>query len=329
MKISLRILTLSILGSIFFIFLYIFLFFLPNHSFFFSSPIIAIGQWSHPAVTATQEGIIEGIKKAGYKDAQIIYENAEGSMTKAIQISRQFTRLKPDIIVSIGTPMSQVLLPVSTSLKTPLVFVLVTDPKAAHLTPSSSRLVTGVSDFMDAKPQVDFFCKLFPKLRRIGIFYNPNEINSVSYLKHFEETLKAFPSRLLTLVKSPLASRNELGSVLPTLIGKVDVIYYTNDNVAMSAAKDIAEAVLAAKIPLLANDRVSVEKGALAALSFDRFKAGLAAANLIAQILSGRIPEDLPVVYQNSFFHVFNKKTAEQLSLTVPPEVLKDAIVIE
>jgi putative ABC transport system substrate-binding protein len=56
----------------------------------------------HPALDATREGVIQALEAGGYKQGQnlkVVYENAQGNTSTAVQIARKFVGDKPDVIV--------------------------------------------------------------------------------------------------------------------------------------------------------------------------------------------------------------------------------------
>lgn len=84
---------------------------------------------------------------------------------------------------------------------------------------------------------------------------------------------------------------------------------------------------LAAKyrLPALYNNRVDVEAGGLISYGFDAVERQRRLAALVDKILKGARPADLPVEQPTKFELVINLKTAKQIGLTIPPNVLSRA----
>ncbi len=252
------------------------------------------------------------------KTAKIVYENAHGSMSTATQISNKFAALHPKIMVALATQSAQVLSSLSTATNTPLVFTAVTNPVAAKLVPSETKtypLITGVSDFMEPGPQLDMMRAFLPTLAKLGVLFNPAEINSVSYLKEME---KAAHEKGIELIYAPLNNTSEATSATTSLVGKVDALYFPNDNTAMAAVGAIALTALKHNLPVFANDSASVERGVLAAVAYDRFAMGRKTGEIVVSILKGKKPQDIPVVYGTPSEVVVNEKTLEALNLPLP-----------
>lgn len=284
-------------------------------------PVIAITQIiEHHTLDTVRAGLIAELTHAGFdeKTAKIVYENAHGNITTAAQIANKFAALRPKIMVALSTQSAQTLSSISYATKAPLVFSAVTNPVAAKLVLSETQtggLITGVSDFMRPKPQLDMMRSFLPNLKKLGVLHNPAEINSVSFLKEMEDVAK---EQGIQLVYAALNNTSEAVGATTSLIGKVDAIYFPNDNTAMAAVSAIASTALKHHVPVFANDSASVERGALAAVAFDRFAMGKKTGEIVVAILGGKKPQDIPVVYDTPFEVVVNEKTRETLGIKLP-----------
>ncbi|RZI45521.1 ABC transporter substrate-binding protein [Candidatus Finniella inopinata] len=281
---------------------------IPSHK-----PIIVISQIiDHNTLNTVHKGLIDGLKEQGYIDGQtveIFYENAHGNYTLSKQIADKFISLKPSVMVGLSTQSAQSFLNASLSKNIPLVFSAVTDPVAAKL---SGPTVTGISDFMPAEPQLNLFLKLLPNLKKLGVIYNPSEINSVSFIEKFEQVAL---KKGIILVRAALNSTAEATAVTASLVGKVDAIYFPNDNTAMAAVKAIVTVGLKHHLPVFANDTASVEQGAVAAVAYDRYEMGKMTALMVVKILKGESPSEIPVIYDAATQIVTNKESLKNLSL--------------
>ncbi|MBI1954607.1 MAG: ABC transporter substrate-binding protein, partial [Proteobacteria bacterium] len=125
----------------------------------------------HPSLDQERSSFIETLSNLGFGDTiKIIFENAHGNMTTAVQIAQKFSGLKPDVMVAFSTPSAQSLAKISQEKGIPLIFSSVTDPQQAHL--AQSPWITGISDGLSAVSQIKFIQTLFPFLKKIGIIYN-------------------------------------------------------------------------------------------------------------------------------------------------------------
>ncbi|MBW8309548.1 MAG: ABC transporter substrate-binding protein [Candidatus Paracaedibacteraceae bacterium] len=307
----------------------VFKFYNPNRS--ADLPIVAITQIiSHKTLDTVRTGLVKGLEGQGYVDGKtvkIIYDNANGNTALAAQIAKKFIALKPAVIVALSTTSAQLLIKPTRDAKIPLVFSAVTDPLAAKLVSSYSQTnegVTGISDFMPAEPQLDMITAFVPHLKKLGVLFNPSEANSVAFLQAMEKEATA---RGLTFVRGTVNSTAEAAEVTRNLVGKVDALFFPNDNTTMAAAASVARIALQNYIPLFANDSESVKDGAMAAAAYDRMAMGIKTAEVVAGILSGQSTSVYPVTHNVASQIVVNGATLSQLKLTIP-EALADKIKV-
>jgi putative ABC transport system substrate-binding protein len=78
-------------------------------------------------------------------------------------------------------------------------------------------------------------------------------------------------------------------------------------------------------MPTMYNSRQFVEDGGLMSYGVNFAELYRRAANYVDKILKGRKPADLPVEQPTKFDFIINLKTAKQIGLTIPPNVLARA----
>lgn len=283
---------------------------LSSLSFVQSSPtkISVIQLIEHPALNATYRGFLEELGKLGYKEGEnliIDFQSAQGSPTLVAQIVQKFTSQKPDVIVAIPTIAAQAALNATKDTNIPVVFSSVTDPLSAKLVTdlkAPKGNVTGVSNFVAVEPQFKLFKRLLPKLKTLGIVYNPGEANSTALNKLMEKAAKAFD---LKLVFAMASKTSEVLAATQSLCGKVDAVFINNDNTALAAFKSVVKATQDCGIPAFVSDVDLVDQGAAAALGPDQVEIGRQTARMVDFILKN--PEaPLPAV-------AFPEKTEEYI----------------
>ena len=89
--------------------------------------------------------------------------------------------------------------------------------------------------------------------------------------------------------------------------------------------KRVVGFALKSRLPSLYNRREDVEAGGLLYYGADRADSYRRVAYYVDRILKGAKPADLPVEQPTKFELVINLKTAKQIGLTIPPEVLTRA----
>lgn len=280
----------------------------------------------HPALDSIRKGVIEELARQGFEDKKNIkidFQSAQGSSATAAQIARKFVGDKADIIIPITTPSSQ---PVVAATRTiPIVFSAVTDPVAAKLVKSrepSGTNVTGVSDHKPIAPQLTLVKTIVPALKELGFVYSAGEVNSIAVLKELEEEAKKAGIKVVPVAVQRSA---DIGTAARSLNGKVQAIYITEDNGVVSAYEALHKAALEAKIPVIAADRDTVKRGAIAAYAVNQYDIGVVTGKVAARVLKGEKAGSIAVADVSEFELSVNSKTAADLGITLSEELLKQA----
>ena len=89
--------------------------------------------------------------------------------------------------------------------------------------------------------------------------------------------------------------------------------------------KRIASLALKSRLPSMCGNREAVDAGGLKSYGADLAESCRRVAYFVDRILKGARPADLPVEQPTKFELVINLKTAKQIGLTIPPNVLARA----
>jgi putative ABC transport system substrate-binding protein len=279
----------------------------------------------HEALDACEQGIVDALKERGI-DAVIDHQNANGDMNTAAQIANKFKNDKVDVAVGIATPIAVSL---ATALKdTPVVFSAVTDPVAANLVTTLAHgegNVTGLSDYLDSGAHIALF-KEIANIKTLGYIYASSEANSISALNLVEESCKALG---LQLVTQAISTSAELRQAAEAIVNRVDGIYLTTDNTVFSALPALIQVFSAGKKPIFSGDVTGVlGGGAVIASGFNYYKAGLATGYIVADILQGKKPADIPVKFLTEPSEsdlLFDLDEAKNCGITIPARYLSQA----
>jgi len=272
---------------------------------------IAISQIvAHPALDAVREGIIEGLKQAGYEEQKnlvVLYQNAQGDIGLASQIAVKFISDRIDAAIGIATPAAQTLFyqAKKSKNKIPVIFTAVSDPASANLDPGPEHYpITGVTDAPPLEPLVTLMKKLQPEIHTLGILYNPAEINSVTTIDHLKPLLK---QQKITLIEVAVNKTQDITLAMQQLTSKVEAIYFPQDNTVVSGIETVSKIAAQQGIPLFCNDPVLIEKGVLAAVGYDYKEMGVLTGKIVARILQGEAASLIPIVHPQTFKTVVNE----------------------
>ncbi|WP_196242260.1 ABC transporter substrate-binding protein [Azospirillum oleiclasticum] len=283
----------------------------------------------HPALDAVRDGVVEALKAAGWVPGQTLtveYQSAQGNPATAAQIARQFVGKRPDVIVPISTPSAQAV--VAATRDVPVVFSAVTDPVGAQLVRNPDHPggnVTGLSDFPPVEEHLLLIRKVLPGAKRIGVPYNPGDANSVSLVG----TIKALAAKHgMTVVEAPANRSSEVQGAARGLVGKADVIYTALDNTVVSALEAVVAVGAQNKLPVFSGDTDSVARGTVASIGFNYFEVGRQTGQIVARVLKGEKPGDIPVTTARGTDLVVNPAAAQAMGVTLPADLVQSAKVV-
>jgi putative tryptophan/tyrosine transport system substrate-binding protein len=282
-----------------------------------------------PQLLEVKAGLLDGLKAAGYEEGRnlkVEYQTAQGNMGTAAQIVRKYVGERPDVIVTLTTPMAQAAL--SATKEIPVVFIVVTDPVGAKVVPRFNKPggnATGVSDLAPIELQVRLMTEFVPALKRLGVLYNPGLDGSRFQLDVIK---KLAAQRGIKIVEAAVPNSNDAIASMRSLVGKVDAVWIPNDVTVYAALEAVAKVAQERKIPLFTGETRSVERGAIASIGFDYTAVGQSAAKLVAQVLGGKKPGDLDVVVPDAFRTVVNVRAAQATGLEIPQAVRAKANLV-
>ncbi len=280
---------------------------------------------SHPALDAVEKGIQDELAQ---EKIQVSYDlqNANGDIGTAASIANKFLSEKVTVAVGIATPTSQSL--VNTLKNCPIVFSAVTDPVKAGLVKSlngGEKWVTGVSDMTPVKQQIELLLRI-KKIKRLGHIYTSSEENAVVLAGIVKKACKELG---IEFVETTVSKSSEVKQATQAIIRRVDALYISTDNTVVSAMSAVADVAMKNGVPIISADPSSAENyPVLAAWGFDYYKMGRATGKLVAEILKGKKPEQIPTRFMTKTSDIdllVNKDVAKKLKLQIPQDILKNA----
>ena len=166
--------------------------------------------------------------------------------------------------------------------------------------------------------------EIVPKLRRLLAFYDPrNSVASESAKLAREEVARL---RGVEFVERHFATVEELQAAVRAIkAGEVDAFFQLSDSMVNGQAQLIIDTTRVKRLPTMFLDPGSVIKGGLASYSVNFQEMGRLSAKYVQRILGGVKPKDLPVEGVDKIALIINLKTAKQIGLTIPPNVLARA----
>lgn len=280
----------------------------------------------HPSLDTIRENIVSQLEEEGYKDgdtAVIDYQNAQNEQANLKTICQKFVSDKCDVIIAITTPAAQAAFGETKDI--PIIFSAVTDPVAAELVEdfdAPGGNITGTSDLVSADKIMDLALKITPDIKTIGALYNSSEVNSVSVI----DDLKAYAKKHgLKVQEAAVTNSSEIQQAAQSLTGKCDAVFSPIDNTVASAMSVASDVFIKAKVPFYVGADSMVTDGGLATYGINYESLGAETAKMAAKALKGEDTATMPVQVMDDMQTYINQKTADDLNIKIPEDVLKDA----
>jgi len=281
---------------------------------------------SNPFTTA----FLQGLRETGYVDGQnlaIEYRWAESRNDRLPDLAADLVARKVDVIAASGGLEAAVAAKNATST-IPIVFFAVSDPVGNRLIASLARPggnVTGVSPLsIELMPKrLELLSELVPQAGAIALLVNPDSQQTERVIGDTQEAARAKGVQLPILKAS---TESEIDAAFASLarlrvgalIVAADPFFGAQrDHLAALASRDAVAAIYPWREAAAAGGLISYGSSIPAACRL----GGI----LVARILKGTKPADLPVEQPTRFELVVNLKTAKALGLTIPPSILARA----
>ncbi|MFA3800450.1 ABC transporter substrate-binding protein [Leptotrichia hongkongensis] len=276
---------------------------------------------SHPALDSAREGFKDAFKEAGI-EADFDEKNANGETANANLIANNFVSSKEDLIFAIATNAAQ---PASQATnEIPVVFSAITDPQAAGILKDN---VTGVSDRMDVKQQLELLKKLSPNIKTVGVIYNSSEQNSKIQV---EDLKKAAKELGINVIEKSIVQANEIPQAADSLVREADAIYLPTDNLVASVVSLITEKATTAKKIVFGAEAAHVKGGALITQGVSYYEIGKEAGKMAIDILkNGKKPNEIKFKTMPLNEIVVNAKTLAALGISLPEDVKSKAKMVQ
>jgi len=271
----------------------------------------------------------QGLRDLGYAEGkEIVIEQryADGKLDRVAALATELVRLKLDVIVTGGPAATRAAKEATATI--PIVMGFDYDPVGSGVVASLARPggnVTGLSSLAPeiSGKQLELLKELLPRLSRVAILGNSTEPGIGQLRKEAELVAGAFKVNLQYL---DVLAPKDIGTAFQAASkGRAEALLALSSFVIISERAQIADLAIKNRLPAIYPWPEFVEDGGLMTYgpsSNDLFRR---AATYVDKILKGAKPADLPVEQPTKFEFVINLKTAKQIGLTIPPNVLARA----
>jgi putative ABC transport system substrate-binding protein len=273
----------------------------------------------------------EGLVDLGYvegKNIAIEYRYAEGKLDRLPEFAAELVRLNMNIIVTTGNESTRAAKNATQTI--PIVMGFASDPVGLGFVESLARPggnITGLSSSLGGGQiigkRLEVLKEIVPSVSSVFALWHQASPGVSAARKEMEGAARALGMKLqLTEIKDT----NDFDRVFSS-IGKG----HTKGIVLVSGAfmrnnlRKIVDLAVKNQLPGVYSDTRFVEAGGLISYGPVRIDEFRRAATFVDKILKGIKPADLPVEQPTKFELAINLKTAKQIGLTIPPNVLARA----
>src|SRR5215467_3985339 len=276
------------------------------------------------------EALRQGLRELGYvegKNIIIEWRSAEGKLDRLPARAAELVRLKVDVIVASGPLPTRVTKDATSTI--PIVMAQVNDPVGNGLVASLARPggnITGLSTLapeMSGK-QLEFLKEILPSLFRVAVFGTSTQPGNSQMLKEVELAARALAVKLQYF--DILVSRDIESAFRAAVKGRAHaVLMIAPSSIVGDRRQEIVDLAVKSRLPVIYPFSSYVEAGGLMFYGANLTDLDRRRATYVDKILKGAKPADLPVEQPTKFDFVINLKTAKQIGLIIPPEVLARA----
>ena len=287
-----------------------------------------LGNEQSAAATPREEAFLQGLRDRGWIEGQnLVIERRywENRADRLPALAGEVVRLKVDVIVT--TSGSAALAAKKATKTIPIVMTASADAVSQGIVASLARPggnVTGLTNISPdlAGKQLELLKETFPKVSRVAVLSCPSSGGTVGDKRRSESEVAArvLKVRLQTLevggpetVESALQAATREGA---------EAIFVADCSVIPPSTVDRIAKI---KLPAIYSTARFAEAGALMVYGPSGIDGARRASIYVDKILKGAKPADLPVEQPTKFELIINLKTAKQIGVTIPPQVLARA----
>jgi putative tryptophan/tyrosine transport system substrate-binding protein len=283
------------------------------------------------------EAFRQGLRDLGYiegKNVSLELRYVEGKSDVMPSLVAELVQLKVDLLVVGALPAIRAAKQATKTI--PIVIVTPQDPVATGIVDSLARPggnITGVTTLQRelSGKRLELIKEAVPGISRVAALLsvnqlgeNPDAINDFQWYQ--------VPARALKLQLQSLAVRGPNpdfeGAFQAAAKGRASGLITISGSLLNRYTKRIADLAIKNRLPSMHERSFYVEAGGLMSYTSNETESFRRAATYVDKILKGAKPADLPVEQPTKFEYVINLKTAKQIGLTIPPDLLARATKI-
>ncbi len=288
--------------------------------------VLQIGYLALGSRSAGTEAFLQGLKDRGFDEGEnvaIEYRWAAGDANRHPALAAEIVGLNPSVIVTGGSEAARAVRRWTNTI--PIVIPDSADPVGGGLVENLARPGGNITGLTIMSPQLDgkrfeLLKETFPRISRVAVVIRSANPHREAAVKEME--VGAQPLGLQVRVVA-VQEANEIDGMFPLMIrNRVQAFVLIPTPLFTYHRKVIVDLASRSRLPAIYPHRGYVEAGGLMSYAANPSDLYRRAAYFVVRILKGAKPSELPVEQPMKFELVINLKTAKQIGVIIPPEVL-------
>lgn len=295
---------------------------------------------STDAYQSVYDGFLQGMPELGYIEGQnSFYElyNIKGDKTKLPEFTKKlvddYKAGKLDVIIAISTTAADPLKKATAGTNIPIIFIYAGNPRMlitdtlVHPGGNLTGISSGSMELIAKR--LEILLELKPTIKKVIIPLDEKGANYQDYLERSQEAVK-----LLGVEPVWLRMKEETKESIQKLVESItkdmgDAVLLSPEAIFHDAIKDFAAQAKKEGLPLITVLEKGAKEGALATYSPNYLQMGKQGAVLVDKIIRGALPAETPIEMPEKIELIINLTTAKEIGVTISPEIMAGATLIE
>jgi putative ABC transport system substrate-binding protein len=279
-----------------------------------------------PPPPSTPTPLDQGLRKLGYVEGENLAVErrfASGQMNRLPELAVELARLPLDVMLAQSYPAAHAAKQATSTI--PIVIMGAGDPVATGLVASFARPggnITGVSAFEEelSGKRLELLKESFPKMNRVALLWNAADFGMTLKYRELEKAAKALRVAVQALA---IRDHGDIDGAFKEMIAKrPDALFVITDPLTQSLRKRLVELAAKHRVPAMYENAPYVEDGGLMAYGPSQAENLGIALRHVDKILKGTKPSEIPIEQPMRLEFIVNLKTAQEMAVTIPPNVL-------
>jgi putative tryptophan/tyrosine transport system substrate-binding protein len=260
------------------------------------------------------------------KTMTIEYRYAQDKLDRLPALADELVKLNVDLIIAPTTVEVRAAMRATKTI--PIIFYNVPDPVRSGLVDSLARPggnVTGFSTInaLLSGKRLEILTETIPKLSRVAVLWDPQNPASAQQWKDSQRPAQQLGLQLHSM---EVSSADKYESAFKEAVKvRSRALLVTQSTLGAANSKRVQELAVKNRLPAIYTREDRISSGGLMSYGADDTESYQRAAVMLDKLIKGAKPSDIPVEQPTKFEFVINLKTAKEIGLTVPPDVLARA----